>query len=670
MVWQPKGIEQKDDVAHLLATAAAGERLFPVPLIPRPNRGASQSSRIKQRYKMKCELRDLANEYVSTMRAMYSGGCRRAQCCRRRGEGSEELQAAHKQVHAVALREAQRLAQARRSECLTGAQAVRELVGKPAENPYGSRVRVPQVPLKAAALDEPTEERSVNMLQALGEEEAAFYSQEANVFKPEQRSAQLFQEIQEHYGFVGGSPEEYRAYFARSDLPASLWSFGLAHEVRALAGFSAVPKKDGQRQRKLLMMCACNYAWSDPRSREEHGLHGGGALERAWVPSDQLHLNAFDESNAFAYVAAPSWFWPWQAVPPVRAGTVWNRLPGRVQAAASASTWVFPLYLRLAMGSSHSVHILMNINTTAIGRAFRANHRMFRSEDALQSRCSSEQDEVGCLRLAKLRRHTALAVGNPLDEWAAEVRRRRQEPGRVFVVIHVFSGPRRKGDVQQQLEEQAAKRKLEVLVLSLDLEVHPTLDLASPQVMSVLVTIAEEGLIDAVIGGPPCATFSAARFVLIPGGPRPLRRRGEYEWGLPSEWLTQAEQKRLEEANRLLVNFCTLAELVASRGGVFAMEHPAYPGKEPYPSVWNTDWLQQLERRTGAVRELLDQCMFQCTAKKPTIISGTLDGLKCLRRRCDGSHLDAWVAGSDRQPTQSTPQSCAEPWRWLQWRAS
>ena len=37
---------------------------------------------------------------------------------------------------------------------------------------------------------------------------------------------------------------------------------------------------------------------------------------------------------------------------------------------------MYPRYLRLAMGHSHSVHILMSINITAAGRALQASRRL------------------------------------------------------------------------------------------------------------------------------------------------------------------------------------------------------------------------------------------------------------------------------------------------------
>ncbi len=87
-------------------------------------------------------------------------------------------------------------------------------------------------------------------------------------------SATLFREIQAHYGFVGGTEEEYAAYFNREDIDDTLWTFALPEEVRAVAGFSCVAKKDKSKQRKLLMACAQNYAFCRGKDSEDHGMFG------------------------------------------------------------------------------------------------------------------------------------------------------------------------------------------------------------------------------------------------------------------------------------------------------------------------------------------------------------------------------------------------------------
>ena len=79
------------------------------------------------------------------------------------------------------------------------------------------------------------------------------------------------------------------------------------------------------------------------------------------------------------------------------------------------------------------------------------------------------------------------------------------------MVMHLFAGPRREGDVQQRIEDLARLHDLDVLVLSIDLLVCARWGLADPFTFDTLMSLIAEGLIDGIIGGPPCSTWSRAR---------------------------------------------------------------------------------------------------------------------------------------------------------------
>eukprot|EP00959_Pyramimonas_sp_CCMP1952_P001412 28974-Pyramimonas_sp.AAC.1 len=68
--------------------------------------------------------------------------------------------------------------------------------------------------------------------------------------------------------------------------------------------------------------------------------------------------------------------------------------------------------------------------------------------------------------------------------------------------------------------------------------------MADPETVALLGELAEEGLIDMVIGSPPCATWSRARF--RDNGPRPLRFR---HCLLGRGDLSPDEAERVKEAN-------------------------------------------------------------------------------------------------------------------------
>ena len=171
-------------------------------------------------------------------------------------------------------------------------------------------------------------------------------------------------------------------------------------------------------------------------------------------------------------------------------------------------------------------------------------------------------------------------------------------------------------------------------MLSVDLAVDPDWDLTHPPTAQMMQETAEEGLIDGNLGGPPCSTVSRARFNTRAKGPRPLRTRGEYVWGLPN--LRPFEQARVVEANTLFVNAVSYFEAVSLQDGVHLLEHPVDPGEHPYPSFFDTDLLKGMESRTGARRITFDQCCYGQKACKRTTLSSTVDGLVELVCTCPG----------------------------------
>ena len=101
--------------------------------------------------------------------------------------------------------------------------------------------------------------KTVMMLDALPEEERLFYVAESSVVDWSGKSQAIFDELEQRFAFIGGTLDQRLAYLHRP-LPANMWQWALASQVKAYAGFSVVPKKDPSRQRKLLMVVATNYA--------------------------------------------------------------------------------------------------------------------------------------------------------------------------------------------------------------------------------------------------------------------------------------------------------------------------------------------------------------------------------------------------------------------------
>ena len=110
-----------------------------------------------------------------------------------------------------------------------------------------------------------------------------------------------------------------------------------------------------------------------------------------------------------------------------------------------------------------------------------------------------------------------------MEEWEAAVEAAHRD-GDTKVVLDLFSGQERQYDLKFYLFEQAGDKK--ILVLNADLSSDSRWDLSMSKTFGLLMTQAERGMIHLVVGGPPCSTWSRARFNTSQPGPRPVRFRG------------------------------------------------------------------------------------------------------------------------------------------------
>ena len=130
---------------------------------------------------------------------------------------------------------------------------------------------------------------------------------------------------------------------------------------------------------------------------------------------------------------------------------------------------------------------------------------------------------------------------------------------RIFRVLHLCSGYRRVGDVEWWLRLRADELEMELEVWSLDLAVHPSMDLTDQAFVDYIVNLSRAGFFHAVIVGPPCSTWSRAKF--RPGGPRPLRTRSE-PWGKPDIAMSSSELSKLKLGSLLLRASLTIIQAV------------------------------------------------------------------------------------------------------------
>ena len=128
------------------------------------------------------------------------------------------------------------------------------------------------------------------------------------------------------------------------------------------------------------------------------------------------------------------------------------------------------------------------------------------------------------------------------------------------------------------------------MVLSLDTAVDADLgNLAPGPNVDTILRILDMGVVGLSVSGPPCETWTAARY-LHDGDtprrlPRPLRD-ASLPWGRPG--LTIRELYQVATGSQLMLSNLRIELGVFTGGGGAGMEHPATPHNEDYASIWRT----------------------------------------------------------------------------------
>ena len=140
-----------------------------------------------------------------------------------------------------------------------------------------------------------------------------------------------------------------------------------------------------------------------------------------------------------------------------------------------------------------------------------------------------------------------------------------------------------------------------------------------PKSRQIWLDYVARGLFLAVLGAPPCETYSAARhraITAMDGGPPPLRTF-QYPWGLETNTLRQ--QKQIMMANELMQSWLLFVVTAASNGTAVLMEHPAPSIKIPEAvSIWRTAELRMIGQFPGARQHMVVQGLYGAVSCKPT----------------------------------------------------
>eukprot|EP00435_Cladocopium_sp_Y103_P035492 s516_g9.t1 len=185
--------------------------------------------------------------------------------------------------------------------------------------------------------------------------------------------------------------------------------------------------------------------------------------------------------------------------------------------------------------------------------------------------------------------------------------------------IHFYSGYRRVGDLQHSLDNHWIQGIWQVFCISVDYCIQGEVsNLATGKSRAFWVKQIQSGAIAGVGGGPPCETFTAARF--LEGGPPPLRSFDEL-WGLSTNGARHWRQTQLgSELMRFLLECLYWC---ARCGAAGFLEHPGFPVWARHfrpPSIWCSNAVRWLRRLACTSIVTFDQCVFHCAARKPTTL--------------------------------------------------
>lgn len=199
--------------------------------------------------------------------------------------------------------------------------------------------------------------------------------------------------------------------------------------------------------------------------------------------------------------------------------------------------------------------------------------------------------------------------------------------GRERYILHLFAGRRRRGDFQFYVGSlQHLHGDFQIYVLSVDIVIDARWgDLSNEDTCSFWIKAIHDKQIVALLGGPPCETWSRARgkplTSLVSKGrscPRVIRTLEE-TWGLHSLSLRELAQIKI---GNVLMGFQLLAMTALScAGGVAVLEHPAEPPEAGAASIWRTPVMQLLLQLPDFVQLTLSQGLWGAQAAKPTTLA-------------------------------------------------
>ena len=260
--------------------------------------------------------------------------------------------------------------------------------------------------------------------------------------------------------------------------------------------------------------------------------------------------------------------------------------------------------------------------------------------------------------MVPLRITRALQKSNSFTEYKAN---------RLFVFVHMFSGKR---DVLgETLEKMAEKEGMKVYIVSLDKLIDGEFDLSKDHPYTDILEDARGGEYDGGHAGPPCGSFSMARYN-EGSGPPPVRSL-EQIYGLASN---NARQQAEADAGTILFvrSLQVIGEIIQAQRmrrvpECGTVENP--PGSESQREgpAWRLPETEAWLERFGAETVKFNTCGYQMKQLrrwwKMAQFGGRLEGLGSLKRKCScakGFKHQALVGKSRTSEAAQYPQELCD----------
>eukprot|EP00435_Cladocopium_sp_Y103_P052900 s1362_g16.t1 len=194
-----------------------------------------------------------------------------------------------------------------------------------------------------------------------------------------------------------------------------------------------------------------------------------------------------------------------------------------------------------------------------------------------------------------------------------------------FLIVHLFSGRRRAGDIHERLDFWARQYGFQVQVLSLDTAVSGYYGnlVVEHITWQHLTELYQANRVAATICGSPCETFSAARHHQPDPAdgestrhwPRPLRSAVRF---LGLDHLTGRELNQLQQGSEFFFQGLLALAWTLCHGGLYMSEHPWIPSDPDLPSIWTSAWIKLMRKHPAIDLHRVCQWRWGAPVRKPT----------------------------------------------------